>query len=41
MKESVFGSFHKLPEELKRSLILFRKENASSSRKSFGDVLAA
>jgi hypothetical protein len=41
MKERVFGSFHKFPEELKRSLILFGKKNASSSRKSFDDVLAA
>jgi hypothetical protein len=41
MKERVFGSFHKLPEELKRALILFGKENASSSRKSFDDELAA
>jgi hypothetical protein len=41
MKERVFGSFHELPEELKRALILFGKENASSSRKSFDDALAA
>ena len=40
MKERVLGSFHKFPEELQRLLILFGKENASSSRKSFDDALA-
>jgi hypothetical protein len=41
MKKRVFGSFHKLREELKCSHILFGKENASSSRKSFDNALAA
>ena len=41
MKERAFGSFHKSPEELKRSLILFGRENASSSKKSFDDALVA
>ncbi len=29
----VFGTFHQLPEELRRSLILFGKENASKSKR--------
>ena len=41
VKERVLGSFHKLPEELQSSLILFGKENASSLRKSFDDALSA
>ena len=41
VKERVFGSFHKLPEELQHLLILFGKEHASSSRKSFDDALSA
>ena len=41
VKERVWGSFHKLPEELQRLLILLGKENASSLRKSFDDALSA
>ena len=41
VKERVLGSFHKLPEELQRLLILLGKENASSLRKSFDDALSA
>ncbi len=41
IKERNFGSFHKLPEELQRLLILFGKENASRLQKSFDDALEA
>jgi hypothetical protein len=41
IKERNFGSFHKLPEVLQRSLILFGKENASRLQKSFDDALEA
>jgi hypothetical protein len=41
MNDRVFGTFHQLPEELRRSLILFGKENASKSRKKFDEALAA
>jgi hypothetical protein len=33
VNDRVFGTFHQLPEELRRSLVLFGKENASKSRK--------
>jgi hypothetical protein len=35
MNDRVFETFHQLPEELGRSLILFGKGNASKSRKKF------
>ncbi len=41
MNDRVFGTFHQLPEELRRSLILFGKENASKSRRKFYEALAA
>ncbi len=41
MNDRVFGTFHQLPEELRRSLILFGKENAPKSRKKFDEALAA
>ncbi len=41
IKERNFGSFHKSPEELQRSLILFGKKNASRLQKSFDDALEA
>ncbi len=41
MNDRVFGTFHELPEELRRLLILFGKENASKSRKKFDEALAA
>ena len=41
MNDRVFGTFHQLPEELRRSLILFGKENASKSRKRFDEALAS
>ncbi len=41
MNDRVFGTFHQLPEELRRLLILFGKENASKSRKKFDEALAA
>jgi hypothetical protein len=41
IKERNFGSFHKLLEELQRSLILFGKENASRLQKSFDNALEA
>jgi hypothetical protein len=41
MNDRVFGTFHQLPEELWRLLILFGKENASKSRKKFDEALAA
>ncbi len=40
MNDRVFGTFHQLPEEWWRSLILFGKENASKSRKKFNEALA-
>ncbi len=39
--DRVFGTFHQLPEELRRSLILLGKENASKLRKKFDEALAA
>ena len=41
MNDREFGTFHQLPEEMRRSLILFGKENASKSRKKFDEALAA
>jgi hypothetical protein len=41
MNDRVFGTFHQLPKELQRSLILFGKENASKWRKKFDEALAA
>ncbi len=41
VNDRVFGTFHQLPEELRRSLILFGKENASKLRKKFDKALAA
>jgi hypothetical protein len=41
MNDRVFGTFHQLPEELRRSFILFGKENASKSRKKFDEASAA
>ena len=41
VNDRVFGTFHQLPEELRRSLILFGKENASKSRKRFDEALAS
>ncbi len=41
MNNRVFGTFHQLPEELRRLLILFGKDNASKSRKKFDEALAA
>ena len=41
VNDRVFGTFHQLPEELRRSLILFGKENASKSRKKFDEALAS
>jgi hypothetical protein len=42
MNDRVFGTFHQLPDELRRSLIIFvGKENASKSRKKFDEALAA
>ena len=41
MNDRVFGIFHQLPEELKRLLILFGKENASKPRKRFDEALAS
>jgi hypothetical protein len=41
MNDRVFGTFHQLPEELQRLLILFGKENASKSRMKFDEALAA
>ena len=41
MNNRVFGTFHQLPEELQRLLILFGKENASKSTKKFNEALAA
>jgi hypothetical protein len=41
INERNFGTFHKLPEELQQSLILFGKENASRLQKSFDDALEA
>ena len=41
VNDRLFGTFHQLPEELRRSLILFGKENASKSRKRFDEALAS
>jgi hypothetical protein len=34
MNDRVFGTFHQLPEEMRRLLILFGKENASELKKN-------
>jgi hypothetical protein len=41
VNDRVFGTFHQLPEELRRLLIIFGKENASKLRKKFDEALAA
>jgi hypothetical protein len=41
MNDRVFGTFQQLPEELRRPLILFGKENASKSRKKFDEAFTA